>query len=109
MNPFMRRAFIAGLLAFCTISQSACVGPSHVSRYVDERYNQFYVDSPVITQAASPLIMTASVVTNTVDLVIVNPFFWWKDALDGRGTPYYYQNPTVPMQVDGQADTSAPQ
>ncbi len=89
-----------GLLAalFLTATLTGCVGPMKLSRSVDEHYNQFYVDSPVITELASPLFITGSIVASTVDYALVNPVFWWKDALRGRGTPYYYKNPEVPAE-----------
>ncbi len=93
------------LLLMLILPSLGCVGPSILSRYVDEQYNQAYVNSPIVTEIAAPVILAASLVSNTMDVTLVNPFYWWKDALDGTGKPYYYQNPKLPIRKMDDSDS----
>ncbi|MCA8962138.1 MAG: hypothetical protein KDC38_16545 [Planctomycetes bacterium] len=85
-------------LSVVALSLVGCVGPMKLTRRLDEKTNQLYVDAPVITQVSSPLILAGGVVAVTVDVLLVNPVFWWKDALRGHGTAYFYKNPEVPAE-----------
>ena len=87
-----------GLVSVLSIALSGCAGPMKLSRKLDEHYNQFYVDSPFVTQLTTPIVVTGGVVASTLDYGLVNPVFWWKDAVRGRGTPFYYKNPEVPAE-----------
>lgn len=74
---------------------AGCAGPSKLGRALDQNYNQIYVDSPIVAELLLPLILLGSGGALIVDLFFVNPVYWWKDALDGQGTPYYYRPPIV--------------
>ena len=93
----MRRAFTLIPLA-TVLGLSACVGPGTLRRSLDQTYNQVYVDSPFLCQVSMPLFEVGLVGAAIIDGVIVNPVYFWKDALRGEGTPHYYRNPTIPEE-----------
>jgi len=69
-----------------------------LSRGLDQKYNELYVESPVLTEGLSPLILAGDVIATTADYLLVNPLVWWKDAIRGRGSAYYYRNPAPPSE-----------
>ena len=75
---------------------NGCAGPSKLTRQLDQSYNQTYVDNPLLTEAMLPLFAVGFVGAWILDHALVNPVYWWEDAIAGQGTPFYYRNPTVP-------------
>ena len=92
----MRTRMVFLVLAVMTLS--ACVGPSKMRRGLDEHQNQLYIENPLLAQALIPITAVGMLVATGADLVLVNPVFFWKDVLKGQGTPYYFRNPTVPVE-----------
>ncbi|MEM7164946.1 MAG: hypothetical protein AAF581_05740 [Planctomycetota bacterium] len=89
------------LCVFAVVTTAGgCVGPSKLRRGLDEHCNQLYVDNPLLAQCLSPLMLVGEGAAATADALFVNPVFWWKDALEGEGTPYYYRNPTKKVATD---------
>ena len=77
-----------------------CVGPMNLTRRFDEYVNQLYVDSPLFTQALSPILVGGYFSCLAADMALFNPFVWWRDVTEGSGTPYYYSSPEVPVGED---------
>ena len=98
------RELRVGALLLALISTSACVGPSHLRRGVDEYYNRSYVERPITTQIAFPLIQVVSVAAQATDMVFINPWYFWGDASRGYGTPYYFRNPVVTTDDEDDAE-----
>ena len=59
-----------------------------MSRKYDEHVNTRYVESPLLSEVLLPLHLVTWHLLGVVDLVAVNPFYWWKDAFRGEGTAY---------------------
>ncbi|MGE3166124.1 MAG: hypothetical protein AB7O52_14550 [Planctomycetota bacterium] len=87
---------LAGLIGLA-LTASACAGPSKLSRGLDQGYNQLYVNSPLVSELCLPFILVGGAGALVGDLLFVNPVYWWKDAIEGVGTPYYYRPPVVPV------------
>lgn len=96
----MRRTWAVAVLIAFSVGASGCVGPSKLRRGLDEYCNQMYVDNPLLAQCVSPLVVVGEAVASVADATFVNPVYWWKDAMEGEGTPYYYRNPTIPAPSD---------
>ena len=79
---------------------AGCAGPNKITRGVDERMNQLYVDSPLMMQAALPLHLAGTNLAMAVDWCFVNPWYFWHDAPAGRGSAYYYRDPRAPENPD---------
>ncbi len=79
---------------------SGCVGPMNLTRRLDEQVNQLYVDSPLFTQALSPILLGGYFCSVAADMSLFNPVIWWRDAIKGQGTPYYYKSPKVPVEEE---------
>lgn len=97
MHRFRNAALACALCS--TLFASGCAGPSKLGRALDQSYNQLYVDSPWVAEGMLPLITVGGVLAWVGDIFFVNPVYFWKDALEGQGTPYYYRPPVVkPME-----------
>lgn len=79
---------------------AGCVGPSRLSRGLDEKVNQMYVDNPGLTGLLSPFILIGVGGCWLIDYCILNPFSFWGDVGRKQGTPYYYTNPRVREGVE---------
>lgn len=89
------RGLVACLLVLA-FTISGCAGPHKLGRGLDQSYNQMYVNSPLISELCLPFILIGGAGALVGDLIFVNPVYWWKDAIEGVGTPYYYRPPVVP-------------
>ena len=96
----LKRGLVWLLLLGVICTSSACVGPMNLTRRLDEYVNQLYVDNPLFTQALSPLLVGGYFSCVAADMALFNPFIWWRDVVDGRGTPYYYSSPELPVEED---------
>jgi len=93
----MRKAF--AILALVVVV-SGCAGPNRVTRSLDLRINQLYVDSPTLATALNPLLIVGMNGAMLVDACFVNPWYFWNDVQVGRGTAYYYSDPVTPENPD---------
>ena len=89
----MARAFLA---AFILTLATGCAGPNRVTRSLDLRINQLYVDSPTLATALNPLCIIGMNGAMIIDACFVNPWYFWNDVQVGRGTAYFYTDPVTP-------------
>ncbi|MBN1420019.1 MAG: LysM peptidoglycan-binding domain-containing protein [Planctomycetes bacterium] len=89
----MKKSLPAALIAVAL--GAGCVGPSRLSRGLDEKVNQMYVDNPGLTGLLSPFILIGVGGCWLIDYGLLNPFSFWGDVGNKQGTPYYYENPQV--------------
>lgn len=83
------------IVAVCLVV-AGCAGPNKLTRGLDERLNQLYVDSPLLGEAVLPVGYAGSVLAQVADWCFVNPWYFWNDVRVGRGTVYYYNDPVAP-------------
>jgi hypothetical protein len=84
------------LLVVCLALFVGCAGPNKLSRGLDERVNQLYVDNPILAEVLLPFTYVGVPLVLLVDVCFVNPWWFWSDVRVGRGSPYYYQDPITP-------------
>jgi hypothetical protein len=75
---------------------AGCAGPNRLSRGLDLRVNQLYVDSPTLAEVLLPVTFVGTNVALAADMCFVNPWYFWNDVRVGRGTAYFYRDPTTP-------------
>ncbi len=95
------------LLGCCLVA--GCAGPNRVSRGLDLRLNQLYVDSPTLAEVLLPVTVVGQSLAYSADLCFVNPWYFWSDVRVGRGTAYFYEDPVTPENVDPNDFPSVPE
>ena len=102
------RTRLAALTLAATIASSGCVGPNHVRRGLDEKYNQFVVGHPMLGEATGIFWIVAVHGAAFIDYLILNPLVFWQSVARGYGEPHYYTNPALPDDVDVEPDDRPP-
>ena len=90
----MKRKVLLSLI--CLALALGCAGPNKLSRGLDERVNQLYVDNPLLAEVLLPFTFIGIPLTMVVDICFLNPWWFWSDVRVGRGSPYFYNDPLTP-------------
>ncbi len=89
------RAGLALFLGTLSSMPGGCVGPNHLKRTLDAHLNESYVRNPLLSELLLPVNLVANHIAALTDLLVVNPTYWWRDALRGEGTPHIYRQPSA--------------
>ncbi len=103
----LKKRFLAPVLALSLLVLPGCLaGPNQLGRSWDDWVNQRYSENAwlhgAVFQNVLPVYPIAGGVLGFLDIMFLNPFYFWSaDAWDGRGTAYgHSETPESPRTID---------
>ncbi len=75
---------------------AGCAGQNRLSRGLDLKLNQLYVDNPALAEVVLPFGFVGMNLAMVADACFLNPWRFWHDAPAGSGSAYYYKDPITP-------------
>lgn len=103
-----KKLFLAPVLALGLVLLPGCLaGPYQLTRswddWVNEKYSQDSWIHGALFQVALPVYPLAGGVLSFVDVLVVNPYYFWsEDIWDRRGTAFKHADtPESPRTIEG--------
>ena len=104
----LKSRLLVPILALSLFALPGCLaGPDQLSRSFDDWVNQKYSEDSLVHgalfQNVLPVYPITSVLLTVVDVIIVNPYYFWSaDVWDHRGTAFEHEpTPEAPRTIDG--------
>ena len=104
----VNQRLIVPVLALSLLVLPGCLaGPDQLSRGFDDWVNQKYSEDSrvhgLLLQNILPVYPVAGLLLGFVDLIVINPYFFWsEDVWDGRGSAFKHtETPVAPRVIEG--------